>query len=228
MNRSISFAFSGYNTFVYDYGNAATPGTYMKLGPVSIVPGTLSDLPTPTRTGYEFTGWYTAAVGGKQVHPSTQVFADVEYFAHWEPITYNIVYNDMDGASAGSNHPTGAVWDETFTIDNPSRNGYVFDGWQITGMDSTEHTYDSDTTTSTSLGPTFATSYKNLTSETGAQITFTATWSKEISMPITGLEGNMFIYGWAFVALSIGTTVLVVSRRRRKGPSDSKYDLPRR
>ncbi len=43
----------------------------------------LETLPTPTREGYEFKGWFTAVSGGTQVTASTIVMADVTYYAHW-------------------------------------------------------------------------------------------------------------------------------------------------
>ena len=44
---------------------------------------TLGSLPTPTREGYAFDGWWTAASGGTQVSASTTVTGDVTYYAHW-------------------------------------------------------------------------------------------------------------------------------------------------
>ena len=46
----------------------------------------IGTLPTPTRDGYTFDGWFTAASGGTQVSASTAVIADVTYFAHWTEI----------------------------------------------------------------------------------------------------------------------------------------------
>jgi uncharacterized repeat protein (TIGR02543 family) len=51
-----------------------TPRTY------GAVVGTLS---TPTRTGYVFEGWYTAASGGTKVAATTQVTGHVTYYAQW-------------------------------------------------------------------------------------------------------------------------------------------------
>ena len=59
-------------------------------------------------------------------------------------------------------------------IDNPSKAGYTFTGWTITGYDSTTSGHNAATWT----GET-GTSYKNLTATDGAIVTFTATWSKE-------------------------------------------------
>ena len=47
---------------------------------------TLGTLPTATRAGYEFLGWFTAAGGGTQVTAETVVTADVTFYAHWKRI----------------------------------------------------------------------------------------------------------------------------------------------
>jgi len=42
-------------------------------------------LPTPTRSGYTFTGWYTAKTGGKQVSTTTKMVAkNVKVYAQWK------------------------------------------------------------------------------------------------------------------------------------------------
>ena len=43
-------------------------------------------LPTATRSGYTFDGWFTSASGGSQVSPSTVVTENVTYYAHWTPV----------------------------------------------------------------------------------------------------------------------------------------------
>ncbi len=46
--------------------------------------GTYNSLPTPTCTGYTFTGWYTEAAGGTQVTSSSLVPASgITLYAHW-------------------------------------------------------------------------------------------------------------------------------------------------
>lgn len=45
--------------------------------------GKLSSLPTPTRSGYTFEGWYTAAVGGDKISTDTVFSADTTVYAHW-------------------------------------------------------------------------------------------------------------------------------------------------
>lgn len=44
------------------------------------------DLPTPSRDGYTFLGWFTAADGGTEVTSSTTVITSTDHtlYAHWE------------------------------------------------------------------------------------------------------------------------------------------------
>ena len=43
----------------------------------------LGELPSATRTGYEFLGWFTAATGGSQVTAATIVTKNVTFYAQW-------------------------------------------------------------------------------------------------------------------------------------------------
>lgn len=56
----------------------------------------LGTLPTATRTGYEFLGWYTKKDGGVKINNKTSMHASkigITYYAHWEPYTLTIEYN---------------------------------------------------------------------------------------------------------------------------------------
>lgn len=46
--------------------------------------GTLSSLPTPTRNGYTFKGWYTSANGGVKVNENEVYSKDTTLYAKWE------------------------------------------------------------------------------------------------------------------------------------------------
>lgn len=136
--------------------------------------------------------WYTEKTGGNTVsapcnnteaeYPdwteknwnlTTEDGATVDLYARWQANNYKIAYN-LDGGTYGTSHPTSADYDTIVTIDNPSKAGYTFTGWTITGYDSTTSGHNAATWT----GET-GTSYKNLTATDGAIVTFTATWSKE-------------------------------------------------
>lgn len=44
---------------------------------------TLGTLPTPTRSGYTFNGWYTSLEGGSKVGSSTTINGNMTIYAHW-------------------------------------------------------------------------------------------------------------------------------------------------
>ena len=55
------------------------------------------ELPTPTRAGYTFLGWYTAASGGSQVTADTKVTVAGNHalYAQWTANTYEIGYDNL-------------------------------------------------------------------------------------------------------------------------------------
>ena len=94
------------------------------------------DLPTPTREGYEFAGWYTASSGGSAVTASTKMSGNTTIYAHWNILTYTISFNANAGADSVSNLPSSQTKDygETVTLNikssrTPTRNNYQFVEW---------------------------------------------------------------------------------------------------
>jgi len=82
-------------------------------------------LPTPTRAGFAFVGWFTALTGGSQVAANTAVTSDVTFFARWNAtVTFN--------ANGGSVNPTTRVVQLGNTVGSlptPTRTGHTFLGW---------------------------------------------------------------------------------------------------
>ena len=99
---------------------------------------------------------------------------EVTLGVNWTHNTYTISYS-LNSGSFGTNHPTSGTYDKDVSISNPTRIGYKFSGWKITGMDSVTHTYGTSTTTSTSISSTNATTFKNLRSASGT-VNFEAQW----------------------------------------------------
>lgn len=95
------------------------------------------------------------------------------------PIKYNLSYN-YNGGSVASENPTSATYDVVFNLTRPTKYGYTFNKWSISGMDTTTHSYGSDSACSSSSTETsFATEcsyFKNLTTVNDATITIEATW----------------------------------------------------
>lgn len=89
------------------------------------------DLPTPTRTGYTFDGWFTAATGGTQVTAS-MTFARTSnqtLYAHWTLQQYLVILDANGGIITGSPF-VRVYYGETYgALPTPTRTGYAFAGW---------------------------------------------------------------------------------------------------
>ena len=90
----------------------------------------LGTLPTPTRSGYTFDGWWTAASGGTQISSSTTVTKAVTYYAHWKPVVYTVTFNanggSLESASATRKVENGS---KVGDLPKPTRSGYSCIGW---------------------------------------------------------------------------------------------------
>lgn len=87
------------------------------------------DLPTPTKAGYKFEGWYTSSSGGTKIYSSdTFVFTeDIELYARWSPATYTVSFNSNGGSSVSS---ISVKYGDTYgTLPTPKRDYYKFVGW---------------------------------------------------------------------------------------------------
>ena len=92
---------------------------------------TYGTLPTPTRTGYTFKGWYTAASGGTNI-TSSSIYSTVgnsTLYAHWTAITYTIAFNANGGSGTMSNMSCSYNTEYTLTANSFTRTNYMFMGW---------------------------------------------------------------------------------------------------
>ena len=93
------------------------------------------ELPVPTRTGYDFLGWFTAAEDGDQVTANTTVTATADHtlYAQWQKKTFTVKYYlpDETGAWVEKNMETvDSVDYATHSLWTPdAKNGYKFSGW---------------------------------------------------------------------------------------------------
>lgn len=159
------------NNFLVDYANIVTPfNAPLSFGanldqngnPRRYAKVTMSDtevkitysqleiptlvLPTPTRTGYVFKGWYTDPVGGTKITtPTIEQLANKKIYARWaEPTsTYTITFNSNGGTGIMNDQDidygvSTALSSNTFTMDDA-----VFQGWN-TAADGTGTHYDDE------------------------------------------------------------------------------------
>lgn len=104
------------------------------------------NLPTPTRSGYTFAGWYIYSStptaqnqdGGTRINNDTAVAAapyqnsgSINVYAHWSPNTYTVTFN-ANGGSVGTPTKQVTFHDNYGELPIPERTGYKFAGWFLT------------------------------------------------------------------------------------------------
>ena len=86
--------------------------------------GTTLILTEPTKNGYTFNGWTGEGINGSTF---TMGSSNVTISASWNVINYTITYN-LNGGS-GNNPSSYNIDTTTFTLTNPTKTGYTFNGW---------------------------------------------------------------------------------------------------
>ena len=86
-------------------------------------------LKNPTRTGYDFKGWFTEKTFDNQV---TEIalgsYGNKKFYAKWTPTLYAIEY-ELNGGENNENNPETYNIEQAYTLKNPTRTGYDFNGW---------------------------------------------------------------------------------------------------
>lgn len=115
-------------TLVYDNGQNNGSVTYTIEEAIT--------LPTLTRDGYTHSGWkVTSANGNWNVGDgytgSTPLgkYGNVSFTAQWEVIDYDLSYDLGGGTLEQPNPDSYNINSNTITLNNPSKTGYLFDGW---------------------------------------------------------------------------------------------------
>ena len=104
-------------------------------------------LPTATRIGYTFAGWYTLENNGVKVTKDTvmQSVHGETVYAHWNANSYNIRF-DGNKASSGNMDAEYILYDETkpLTANAYKKTGYTFAGWNTKADGSGKTYHDED------------------------------------------------------------------------------------
>ena len=172
--------------------------------------GTYGILPTPTKSGYSFAGWFTKESGGTEV-TSTSIYrysADSTIYAHWNTNSYTIGYT-LNGGNYGTNHPTSGTYDTDVQISNATKivtvtgdanntgatigsatsGTQTFSGWTSTTLGSNAKSGTSaNPTTAWSGNSTKNTYFRNLR-ESGT-VTLVANWTPvSFNLPTVSKDG---------------------------------------
>ena len=169
---------------------------------------TYGDLPTPTRTGYAFGGWYTSTSGGSQVTAGTKVAitAAQTLHAHWTANAYTVQFDANGG--------TGSMSDQSFTYDvaknltsnSFEKTGYSFGGWAIAPASASEYG-DGQLVT-------------NLTATASGKVTLYASWAPiayTISFDGNGADNPNSMTGDVMVFEGTEAKMLVANKFEKMG-----------
>ncbi|MCR5564630.1 MAG: InlB B-repeat-containing protein, partial [Gammaproteobacteria bacterium] len=110
------------NTVTFD----SNGGTAVQ--PVKVETGSTLDQPqAPTKEGFKFVGWYKEAeLTNKFNFENTEINNDITLYAKWNAI-YTVTYHTNGGSEI---EPTKVEVGKKFNLpENPTRDGYRFDGW---------------------------------------------------------------------------------------------------
>ena len=135
-----------YRAFVfYLSGSTWTSGDQLYVHSLEIMEGSpskttqnktygtaLGTLPTASRAGYTFAGWYTAPTGGSKIATTTTVpAANTTYYAHWTANSYTVTYNYSENGGASATKTSAKVVKGTSIDLSPTatKSGYTFVGW---------------------------------------------------------------------------------------------------
>ncbi|HIU03075.1 MAG TPA: InlB B-repeat-containing protein [Candidatus Onthocola gallistercoris] len=94
----------------------------------------------PTRTGYTFKGWSDSASGTAKWQPGGSYIwdANITLYAVWQINQYTLTVNPAGGIWNGSTQSQSFKqnYNSTKTISDPTRTGYTFKQWSLTGAGS--------------------------------------------------------------------------------------------
>lgn len=160
--------YARWTTATYTVTFHANGGTVTPTSMEAAYGSSYGTLPTPTRTGYTFDGWYTAASGGTLVTTTGTVTSTHTLFAHWTANTYTVAFDPNNGSGSMDSQTFIYGAAQNLTVNQFTRTGYTFTGWN-TASNGTGTTYGNGQ------------SVQNLTAEADGTVTLYAQWATEVA-----------------------------------------------
>lgn len=212
------------------YGGFPTPDEqHVKSGEKAVLPA------EPTLKGHTFAFWY---LGDDEENATaydfdTPVTGDITLYANWKKNIYTVTYTDgVDGEEVFADQTYRVPFEDTTPAfkGNPTRDGYVFDGWKPAFSDTVTGnvTYVAQWTARTDLSYTVHYYLKNTTKKVADDKTvdgqtFNAV-VKEEAIRISGYR----VYGDSEKSITIGTGTneIIFYYTRASRPSASSTSKP--
>jgi uncharacterized repeat protein (TIGR02543 family) len=145
--RQILFA-GGSPSVVVNYANTMTVSFNPNGGSVSPTSKTVTygqtygTLPTPSRNGHTFTGWYTAATGGTRIQATSSVTSTANHtlYAQWKVNTYTLRISEGAGSDITARRngvviESGAAinYGDSLSVSFVAKEGYVITSATVNG-----------------------------------------------------------------------------------------------
>lgn len=172
------------------YDKASNTTLYAKWNSASIT------LPTPSKTGYTFDGWYTQSSGGTKVSNTYKPAGNVTLYAHWTNVNYTLTINPNGGIwnNTTSNSTKTGTTNSKLSIANPTPKGYTV-SFNSNGGNNVNSITSQRTFTNWSLSGSGSISGTTYTFGSG-NATLTANYnSGSITLPSATKAGHKF-KGW--------------------------------
>jgi uncharacterized repeat protein (TIGR02543 family) len=110
-------------TIIFDSHDGST------VAPVTVNAGTPIPKPAdPMKTGYTFLGWFNTASGGTAYTWPHTLNGNTTMHAQWTAISYNITYNNLNGAS-NPNPANYTIENSAISLAPLTHAYYQFEGW---------------------------------------------------------------------------------------------------
>lgn len=203
-------------TFNGNGGGTPSPSTITKT-----YDSELGTLPTCSRTGYTFLGWYTASSGGTKISSTTKITGTVTYYAQWSINSYTLTYN-VNGGNAVSPASKSVQYGSAYgTLPTPTKSSdaeytYAFAGWFTAASGGTQVTanttmgagnttiYAHWTATRRSYTIGYQTTYGSL-NRTSQSVAYGSKGSCTLTMPANNAQYTYTFKGW-YTAANGGET----------------------
>lgn len=217
-------------------GECATENIY--VNPSSAISTEIATLPTATKYGYTFNGWYTAASSGTKITTATVPTADVTYYAQFTVNSHTLTWDLAGGTVSTAGKIGSTTWPAKnatgtqsrsvaygtvlTTIPVVTRTGYTFNRWDPvpgSSMPDADVTYTAIWTPKTNTAYTVKHYQQNVDGtyptdpfETEA---FTGTTATSVTPAVKSYEGFVSPATQTVTIAAAGTTVVEYRYARR-------------
>ena len=206
-------------------GTPVPPAQEVEYGLTATEPAT-----APTKTGYTFDGWY---LGDEKYDFSDAVEQNITLYANWEKNIYTVTYTDgVDGEEVFADQTYRVPFEDTTPAfkGNPTRDGYVFDGWKPAFSDTVTGnvTYVAQWTARTDLSYTVHYYLKNTTKQVADDKTVNGQTFNAVVEEEAILISGYRVHGDSVKSITIGTGTneIIFYYTRASRPSASSTSKP--